>query len=1080
MPQSGKSSGPSMNANVDFFVRSLSVQVRSHEEDPATFQKLGLPYTKDSALKRALLRESSILQLPLGFRSWVICALRKKAGELKYAFNTWKRKSGMKYMVEGERFEEILRRADDPKQNAPFSPINTHSSNAHSSNNNNAHSHLDFKHREEDLETLHQFVHQNKVPGNLFSKISALSSRSDLLNALNNLRLKTYKPNSIILLQNRPSPSPLLESTYTITKGSINTISLPPVMQVAESVKSIYSQVEDSNSPNPVVSVSHLNEWRMAGDEDILTCNVSFGETPADHHGEYLHEFFAITIGETSLITLDFKNFNHVNSTHGRAEELRQRITFLKNSKLFPHLSHAEVTDLAGKLKKETYAKNEIICQNAVANSETVTVYKVGKIAWEPFKPLMVQERLIGLLYKDKLKTEKPLVTLSKIVTLHNKFTSVRSIISQTRPHRGVVGLHEYNTAENSKKALLQLLEEAETVNPVSPNTRSRATPAGAGTPAFNRSPSQSQSSPTNRKRTRLRSQNSQVSMFSSGFDDDSAYSDSKMTKHPAGQPEHAKLDQHTVVHLGEAQRKALLLADEQRRAVRKEEAVMKNKGFRDRLISSFRKANEVNNKLQLQFVEQERREERQRLEKTIVEVHAALLLAKEGASAHNHEKVDPGAELKKVVGSILFGEESEDVAMTPAEKKRLKNNMSKLKNLHQMGTFGATTFKRKKEELMEKTKTKKKGWDKEQNRRQEIKDQREARISKVRSLINLCDDATSSKKDLASTAGDGDGKLSFAEEEQLMQKAKKLLLRVESVGDDLGTNAVGNNVEEKGEEEQEETKTAPAVDDHTVPQKPTTTTTEDTSKVMFAAIPKVSDPTTTSQAAPATDEPDPVKMVKAGAKKGWMNIKKVTTTHLDKNKESNSDGVKKMLMSTVRAVGTEDVEKKESEATLLAKLNSGEILDGTKSNLNIGKPKIHLSVPNTRYFKSTAKLEKRKNPFLDFDLVLSLSALNQQSETMDPSARLASGLKEFTNATQTMSPRDHENKRSLKDVTSVLASASDPLCGRTLNAVEEWQVYHVQKCMEYKETMKSLPNLNGIKGKCKTRSRENPKLIEM
>ena len=29
----------------------------------------------------------------------------------------------------------------------------------------------------------------------------------------------------------------------------------------------------------------------------------------------------------------------------------------------------------------------------AVANSETVTVYKVPKSAWAPFRPLMVQER---------------------------------------------------------------------------------------------------------------------------------------------------------------------------------------------------------------------------------------------------------------------------------------------------------------------------------------------------------------------------------------------------------------------------------------------------------------------------------------------------------------------------------------------------------------------------------------------------------------------------------------------------------------------------------------------------------------
>ena len=127
-------------------------------------------------------------------------------------------------------------------------------------------------------------------------------------------------------------------------------------------------------------------------------------------------------------------------------------------------------------------------------------------------------------------------------MTLHKKFTSVRSIISQTRPHRGVVGLHEYNNAESSKKALLSLLEEEETTATgyMSPlNARSRASPTSA--PAFNRSPSRSLSSPTN-KRKRLRSQNSQVSIFSSAFDDDSVASDSKMTRNPSGEPEHAKV----------------------------------------------------------------------------------------------------------------------------------------------------------------------------------------------------------------------------------------------------------------------------------------------------------------------------------------------------------------------------------------------------------------------------------------------------------------------------------------------------------------------------------------------------------
>ncbi|GMH93521.1 hypothetical protein TrVE_jg13384 [Triparma verrucosa] len=1086
-----------MNANVDYFIRSLSVTVRSHLEDD-TQGKTG---TKEERRDK---REQMVKQLPLGFRSWVVCALRKKAGELKYAFNTWKRKCGMEYMVNVTLVESILSKASQ------YSAINS----------------SPFSHTEEDLETLHQYVLQNGHSGNLFSKILNLTSRNDLINSLNSLRLVIYKPNTIILMQNRPNPSQNLEASYTVVRGSVNLISLPEVMRDAESVKSVYRMFDEEGVRNPQVSVGVLSEWRMGGDEEVVGGGGSFGEVPQDWVGEYENSFMGVSVGETSCITMDFKCFCHVNKNHGRAEELRQRITFLKNSKLFPNFSHAEVTDLAGKLKKESYSKNEIICQNgtkaqcfyfiltgevlcqyfppgfeaqgeevihpshdwniilkhnsvlgedvllgspifdvtAVANSETVTVYKVPKVAWEPFKPLMVQERLIGLLYKDKLKTEKPLVTLSKIMTLHKKFTSVRSIISQTRPHRGVVGLHEYNNAESSKKALLSLLEEEETTATgfMSPlNARSRASPTS--TPAFNRSPSRSLSSPTN-KRKRLRSQNSQVSIFSSAFDDDSVASDSKMTRNPPGEPEHAKLDQHTVVHLGEAQRKALLLADEQRRAMRKEEAVTKNRGFRDRLVSSFRKANEVNNKLQLQFLEKERREERQRLEETVVEVHAALLLAKEGAAAHNQEKIDPGAELKKVVGSILFGEESEDVAMTPAQKKKLNGRMAQLKA---MSTFGAGTFKRRVTEAKAKQKPKKKSWNKEQNRLQEIKDKREARIGQIRSLLDLCDDAASNK-DLSSTAaGDGDGKLSFAEEEQLMEKAQRLLSKIESVGGRVSPKltppdkivTAGDDDDNDNDEANEDT--APA-------------------STPAPAAPPPATPATPTPA-PADNEADEVKMVKMGAKNGWGTIKKVTTTHLDKQKEGSSAGVKKMLMSTVRAVGTEDVAKKESEADMLSKLNSGEIADDDKPSIDIKKVvKLHQSIPNTRYFKAAAKLEKRKNPFLDFDAVLSLSALTLQNESLDPSMRLASGLKEFTHATSTLSPREATNKQSLRDVTSILASASDPLCGRTLDPVQEWQVYHVQKVLQYKESMKSLPNLNGVKGKCKTRSREVPKLITM
>ena len=71
-----------------------------------------------------------------------------------------------------------------------------------------------------------------------------------------------------------------------------------------------------------------------------------------------------VAVGDVSCVVLSESVFAHVSKTFGRAEELRIRITFLKQSKLFPAMSHAEVTDLAGKLRKETYCKNEILCRN--------------------------------------------------------------------------------------------------------------------------------------------------------------------------------------------------------------------------------------------------------------------------------------------------------------------------------------------------------------------------------------------------------------------------------------------------------------------------------------------------------------------------------------------------------------------------------------------------------------------------------------------------------------------------------------------------------------------------------------------
>lgn len=191
MSATAPKSAPGLQSSL-YYVRSLSVVVRSHEEDESSFPEGG--YMKELAMQRREERERKIIDLPNNFRSWVIAALRKKNGELKYSFNTWKRKCGLPYIIEPEKVEAILSKAE-----AKFSPIASSISHQLVPAHHSPH----FSHSEEDLEALLQFCHQNKVADNLFSKIIALSSRHDVISALNHLRLRTYRPNQLILLQVR-------------------------------------------------------------------------------------------------------------------------------------------------------------------------------------------------------------------------------------------------------------------------------------------------------------------------------------------------------------------------------------------------------------------------------------------------------------------------------------------------------------------------------------------------------------------------------------------------------------------------------------------------------------------------------------------------------------------------------------------------------------------------------------------------------------------------------------------------------------------------------------------------------------
>jgi len=114
-----------------------------------------------------------------------------------------------------------------------------------------------------------------------------------------------------------------------------------------------------------------LLELETAGDVAPLPLYSSFGETPLEVPDgdlvEYPSPFWYIATGNTatattSVLTIDRHHYKHASRTHGAAALLRERITFLKNSRLFTSLPHADVVALAGMLVKETFKEKEVLC----------------------------------------------------------------------------------------------------------------------------------------------------------------------------------------------------------------------------------------------------------------------------------------------------------------------------------------------------------------------------------------------------------------------------------------------------------------------------------------------------------------------------------------------------------------------------------------------------------------------------------------------------------------------------------------------------------------------------------------------
>ena len=62
-----------------------------------------------------------------------------------------------------------------------------------------------------------------------------------------------------------------------------------------------------------------------------------------------------------------------------------------------------------------------------------------------------------------------------------------------------------------------------------------------------------------------------------------------------------------------------------------------------------------------------------------------------------------------------------------------------------------------------------------------------------------------------------------------------------------------------------------------------------------------------------------------------------------------------------------------------------------------------------------------------------------------------------------------------LKSLTGVLEKGGG---GKRLTDLEEWQIYHVERCLEERGNSRSLPNLMGVKGKFKLSTRAPPTML--
>ncbi len=1024
-PQREDEETPAAPPNISkssYYILSLSPHIRSHAAAPSD------TLTALQAEKDKISRERAVARLPRQMHSWVVVALRKKSSTLRLVWDRWMDFAGVDPSVPLPILKHILSKA---------------------------------QRSEDDYEVISKYVRQNDVMGGMYTALSALKSRSEYLSALKKLQMKEFKSNTVLILQNEVPPAH--SYVHAIVKGTVNCIELPTVMFESDGIKTLYNTEE----LYPTAPVSIVQEMLTAGDVTPLSdpCTVGGHGNPSA----------CMIVSATPLITLTLppSTYRHAVLSSTKARDLRTRITFLKQSHLFPLYSHSAIVDLAGMLEKWNYEKNDIICKQgkpgthfyfiltgeilvqyfpptgplpsgddvlrpthdwnitlrhgsilaedvlvgsplydttAVAQTP-VTLFAVPQAAFKHFKPLLKSERVLALVHA------KSSVTLPT-PTLHARFTSVRSVVAQTRPHRGVINLHEYNNAEHIRAASSEDMANA-----------------GASSPTPTAPIASPISSPRKRLLARSTTGLSTRSMYSSVHSDEMSMASDGPTA--ANQlPQHEKLDQRAIEHLGEAARAARNLVIDQKRSSSRAEAAAKISQFRTKLQKDFDIANAIAT-LDLQKINEHRRLEAREFLRAMEEVRAALIMAAAGAISLDADEKDIDADLKLVVGEILFGKET-GTGDHKQELRKLENSTKEVMNANRVASYSVTDFKRKAEEV-EMAKDKK-SWSAKVNKERAIKKRRDKNIKALRDLMKKCDDATLEANTFDYTMM----------REEMMERYGDLIEKARAK-----VSQTYGKIAERSPK----------------PMKRSTFVKNTRASLRRRSSSEDQREAENSEGKPSIGLPDPKAALQKKAKKGWGNLRQVATTHLDKRKgEDTSEGVKKMLMSTVRVVGETEVRKDDDPLQRLLETEKRE--RELVRQARISRKRENL--PNATYFKAAGICDTRENLFLNFDDVLALKSEDTLGMTVSPRSVLKDSMARIKEAR--IGGNITGVSETLRSVRSYVKSNES----KKLNDTEEWQIFHIEQCFTYKTRQKSLPNLNGVKGKCRLSTRSPPHFVDI